>query len=391
MKLKIPFLLVLTSFLLHFYLMNTHYAFRYGVEGQKSLCSINETLNCESVSISPYSYFAGLPLATWGMAFHLAFLFLFALVFVQPADNKNTRRNSLLRFIKSFSLLSLIGSLVMGVISVTLMKTYCIFCISLYVLSIINFLLLAIQKDVSFLPNAQDIKSLFKSGEAGLTAVLITLVTIPVVAYLAHDMETRDFKKKNSYMIAEVIAEWEKAPEFTFTSPLVREGSTTPKFTIVEFADFECVHCKNAAHNLHSFVSAKSDIELQFYSFPLDASCNPALGAGTGSGKRCVLAKAVYCSEKQGKGWKAHTWIFDRFGSDENSQFEKMSKDLGLDHSALNACIASEDASQFILAQVTLGKAAKVEGTPAVYVNGKRLNGGHIIAVLETLYAKLHP
>lgn len=385
MKLKVPFILVLVSFFLHLYLMNTHYEFRYGFEGAKSLCSVSEKLNCESVSISPYSYFLGLPLATWGMSFHLAFLFLFFL-----AVTKTEKQNSVFRFIKLFALISLVSSAIMGVISFTMMSAYCIFCMALYVLSIANFAVLARYKEISFIPSKEDLKDLLKSGEAGLVYVLVSLVAVPAVAFLAHDMGSRGFKQKSAHMLAEVIAEWERSPVYNFPTPMLKEGSETPKFTIVEFADFECIHCKNASHNLHSFVSSRPDIQLQFFSFPLDSACNPALGAGGSGGKRCVLAKAVYCAEKQNQGWKAHGWIFDRFGTDQNSNFEKMSQDLKLDNAALNTCIQSDEATQFITAQAQSGKDAKVEGTPAVYVNGKRLSAGHVVAVLEELYKKLH-
>jgi uncharacterized membrane protein len=359
------------------------------MEGQKSLCSINETLNCESVSISPYSYFAGLPLATWGMAFHLIFLFLFCLAFFE-SDSKNSHINSYLRFLKCFSLFSLLSSLAMATIAFTMMKAYCIFCITLYVLSILNFLFFAKQKKISFFPTQEDLRNLFKSGDDGLVKVLIALLAIPAVAFLAHDMETRGFKKESEFMINDVLTEWEKSPELSFGQPMLKEGSQNPKFTIVEFADFECIHCKNASYNLNSFVNSRSDIQLQFFSFPLDPSCNPAL-QGEGNGKRCTLAKAAYCAEKQGKGWQAHAWMFDRFGTEDNTEFDKMSKDLSLDNKLLTECIQSDEATKFITAQAIVGKNSQVEGTPTVFVNGKKLSGGHIVSVLETLYRKLHP
>lgn len=384
MKLKVPFLLVIASLLVHFYLMNTHYEFRYGFEGSKSLCSINEILNCESVSISPYSYLLGLPLATWGFAFHLGFLGLFFIAFTHPQ-----RKESALRFIKLFSLASLIATLAMGTIAFTMMTAYCIFCISLYVLSIINFVILAKNTSVSFVPNSNDLKKLLKKGDDGLLPVLFSMIAVPAVAFLAHDMSSRTHIQKSSHVIQEVMTEWDRSPEVQFTNPMLKEGSESPKFTIVEFADFECIHCKNASHNLHSFVSSRPGVQLQFYSFPLDNACNPAIGAGGASGKRCALAKAVYCSEKQGKGWKAHGWIFDRFGTDENSNFEKMSSDLGLDKDSLTACINSDEAQQFVTSQAKLGQEAKVEGTPAVFVNGKKLPAGHVITVLEAMCKKL--
>jgi protein-disulfide isomerase len=223
-----------------------------------------------------------------------------------------------------------------------------------------------------------------------LIYILFAFIGIPAVAFLGHDMSSRSFIQKSTYMINDSLNEWERSPVETFGTPMLTEGSKSPKFTIVEFADFQCIHCKDAVYNLHTFVNSKPDVELQFYSFPLDANCNPALGSG-GNGKSCVLAKATYCSEKQGKGWAAHGWIFDRFATDENSAFESMAKDLGLDYAALNACIQSDEANEFILAQAKLGQQVKVEGTPTIFINGKKLPGGNIVAVLEALYKKLHP
>lgn len=368
--------------------MSTHYEVRYGFEGGKSACSINETLNCESVSLSPYSYFLGLPLATWGMAFHLSFVFLFALAFIQSPESTD-KRNSIYRFIKLFSLLSVVASAIMAAVSLTKMNTYCVFCISLYVLSVANIIVLALQKQVSFFPTVSDLKKLFKSGEAGLVYVLVSLVAIPAVAFLSHDMATRNFYNQTSHMMTDILAEWERSPEETFSNPLFKKGAENPKFTIVEFADFQCIHCKNASHPLESFVKSRPDIQLQFFSFPLDATCNPAITHG-GNGRSCTLAKAVYCAEKQGHGWKAHAWIFERFGSDANSEFEKMSQDLGLDHATLTTCIQSEEASKYITENAKLGEKVKVQGTPTVFVNGKKLVNGHILPILEELYKKLN-
>jgi uncharacterized membrane protein len=385
MKLKISFALVLTSFLVHLYLMNSHYEFRYGFDAKKSLCSISETLNCEAVSISPYSQLAGLPMATWGFAFHLSFLFLFGLLITQP-----NRRGSVLRFIKFFALLSLLASVVMGAISITMMSTYCLFCILLYILSIANFLVLTLIKDVSFFPSSEDLKALLKKGEQGLLYILVAILSVPLVTVLAHDVSTRDLKKKSAHLISDVLREWESAIPQEFGDPLFKIGKENAEFTIVEFADFQCIHCKNASHSLHSFIASRKNSQLQFFTFPLDGSCNPAIES-TRSGKSCILSKAVYCAQKQEKGFHAYQWIFDRFGTDENSNFEKMSSDLNLNYGNLNACVQSEEAHQVITEQAKAGKQAGVDGTPAVFVNGKKLSAGHLITVLEALYKRLHP
>ena len=48
-----------------------------------------------------------------------------------------------------------------------------------------------------------------------------------------------------------------------------------------------------------------------------------------------------------------------------------------LDETALNACMAKQDETQ-IRASVKLAEDLGIDGTPAVYVNGERVNGGAV-------------
>ncbi len=375
-KILLAFFLVLISLFFHFYLMNTHYNFVYG-GSKSSVCSINETLNCESVSISPYAYILGIPLATLGFSFHIIFILFFA--FYAFSEDK---KQSSLRWIKTLSVISLAMSLVMGAISFLLMNTYCVFCMSLYVLSVIIFLLLWWEPQRPRFIQLQDIK--WKNA-------VILFFAIPVLAFLVDDMNTRDIKNKTSSLVRDAINNWENAPSISFQNPILTEGAEKSSFTIVEFADFQCIHCRDSVDTLHSFVRSRPLVQMQFYSFPLDGSCNPkAPPARAGAGKSCLLARAVYCSQKQGRGWQAHKWIFDRFGSEENSQFENMTRDLKLDDKVFRECIVSDEAFRFIEENTRQAVEAKIDSTPSIFVNGKKLDYGNQIFVLDALYKKLH-
>jgi protein-disulfide isomerase len=49
----------------------------------------------------------------------------------------------------------------------------------------------------------------------------------------------------------------------------------------------------------------------------------------------------------------------------------------------------SAETHDLIKAQASLGIAARVEGTPTIYVNGKKLPRGQLIPVLERVYQSL--
>jgi protein-disulfide isomerase len=100
------------------------------------------------------------------------------------------------------------------------------------------------------------------------------------------------------------------------------------------------------------------------------------------------MAQAVYCAEKESKGWAAHKWIFDGFGSPNNTNFKKLKSDLKLSEE-FESCMNSDEAMRAIENQSLAGQKAKVDGTPAVFVNEKRLPAGHYLPVLEALYKQL--
>jgi protein-disulfide isomerase/uncharacterized membrane protein len=377
-RLVIAFLIVLASLGLHLYLMNTHYNFLYGAEGEKSMCSINEKLNCESVSISPYAYFLGIPIATWGASFHMIFVILFGMYFIIPE-----RKDSLGRWLKTFSALSLLGTLVMATISFSMMQTYCIFCMTLYGLSVLLFLCLWPGTPKPHFIGLDDLK---------WKPILFLLVAVPIIAWILNDANNMATKGKTAAYIADYSTNWQNAPVEILAKPLLTKGAPEDKAKMVisEFADFQCIHCKDFVAGLDSFVSSKPDVRLQFFAFPIDGSCHPAWKAKQSEGKSCLLARAVFCAEKEKKGWQAHHWIFDRFGSEDNSHFEKMINDLHLDEKAFQNCLASDEAFHAIEENAKLGDKVKVEGTPTVFVNGKKAEAGNRVYMLEAIYKLLH-
>ncbi len=368
---KLSFLFVILSFFIHLYLANQHYNLKYGFEDSKSLCTISDTFNCEAVTLSSYSYFMSLPMAIWGTVFHLIFFVILCLGVFTPEKSYPSRLAFLM------AILSAIASACMLAISLSFMSTYCLFCIGLYILSLLNLINYLASREKYSLLRIEDLK------EKG---VWISLLAIPALAFLFHDMAQKSYGGKIESFLNDNLSQWEISQPQEFANPLLTMGSDNSTFQVVEFADFQCIHCKNSASKLHAFFLSNKDTRFSFYAFPLDGRCNP--GATPRDGRSCLMAKAVYCAEKEQKGWSAHRWVFDRFGSPESTNFQQMRGDLQLSDS-FTSCLESEEAMKAIEAQSAAGQKAKVDGTPAVFVNGKRLPAGHYIPVLEALYKKI--
>ncbi len=310
-------------------------------------------------------------MAIWGTVFHLVFFVVLCLGVFLP-EKTYPRRLAFL-----FAIISALASLGMLAISLSFMSTYCLFCIALYILSFFNLINYIACKEKY---------SLLKPADFKEKGVVLSLLAIPALAFLFHDMAQKSYGGKIENFLNDNLSQWEAGSTQEFNHPLLTMGEKDARFQVVEYADFQCIHCKNSASKLHAFFLSNKDTHFSFYAFPLDGRCNP--GATPRDGRSCLMAKAVFCAQKEEKGWNAHKWVFDRFGSPENTNFQQMKIDLQLSESFMG-CLESEDAIKAIEAQAASGQKAKVDGTPSVFVNGKRLPAGHYIPVLEALYKNI--
>ena len=93
-----------------------------------------------------------------------------------------------------------------------------------------------------------------------------------------------------------------KAPSFKISSngyPF--KGAPNAKVTIIEFADYQCPHCKQASTQLKRIVEKyKSKIKLIYLDYPINRS---------GISKK--MAIGAYCANAQNKFWEYHHMTFD--------------------------------------------------------------------------------
>lgn len=376
----------LASLGFHGYLAVQHFMLKYGLAQEKSICTLNATFNCDVVAMSPYSVLFGYPLALWGFATHLALSILILGAMLGLSSNSGR----LLRFAQILGGITFAATLVMGTISLTAMKAYCLFCIATYVLSVfIVVALFLIEK-----PQADDVREDFASLATSHRWIAVLFLCIPALtAFGQAVLKNRFGGDRFQYMVKESIASWKAGAVIPFDLSKGLKysvGTKEPRFTIVEFADFLCPHCKVAGPTLHGFVASRPDAELIFKAFPLDGGCNPEIKQA-GDGLRCKLASFVFCAEKLGnKGWPANEWAFE---NQERHTLERFTDDVtefansqGLGEAELKACIDSPETATLLKDMATEGGKAKIRGTPAVFVNGRVLEAGQVLEVLTQAY-----
>jgi len=386
---KVALFLLLISVFIQAYLTMQHYPLKLGFSTGPSICTLNQTFDCDAVSASNYSTFLKIPISIWGGVLYLMTFGTLLLSWLQWTE----RPERLKRFAYACSLLSSGAALVMGAISLSLMSAYCLFCFALYGLSFAVTLLIYPTLSEPFFKNfLQDIPAYFTENKG----ILGTLIAIPVVSFMIHRMALSHYGASElERLVNRGVQGWVAEPQQTLSvPPLLTKGPDADKAKLVisEFADFLCGHCKTASRSLHAFVSAHPDVRFEFFVFPLDGACNP--GIDRSSGRSCLLAKSTYCAEKQKQGWAFHDIIFqyqEQLLMSESvgamkGDILKLTEHLAYSKEDLEACINSPETQEAIEYQAQQGISLKVRGTPAIFANGKALELGQMIPVLEAVY-----
>lgn len=379
------------SIAVHLYLTMHYYPLKFGFAAGESICNVNAKFDCDAVSASAYSSVLGLPLSVWGLAANLVLLVMIFISWFEWSDNPE-------RF-KRWTLVlaggSLAASVVMGAISLTQMQSYCLFCLSLYALSaLIFFSFKGLLREPFWLHFRRDLPVLWSENKGVLTA----FAAIPIVTYLVHQMFMTNLGADQiDGMVREVIQEWDQAPKQNFVAkPSLAMGPAqdAAAMTLVEFADFRCGHCKRASYTLHAFVKAHPDVRFEFYSFPLDGSCNEKIESANGIS--CRLATAVVCAEKENKGWEMHETLYamqeqvNTFATpaELDPALAQAVAQMGLNWERLQTCMADPTSLDAVKAQAKQGALVNVQGTPTIFANGKLLNRGQMVPVLQAARAK---
>ncbi len=155
------------------------------------------------------------------------------------------------------------------------------------------------------------------------------------------------------------------------TSTRPTKGPADAPVQILEFADFECPHCKLAFHILEEVLAERSDVRVSFMHFPLDQACNRLIDRPFHA-RACELALIGECAHAQGRFFDVAPLLFEDHPTP--TLLDKIGA-LGLDRKALEACTRDPQALARVKGDIEMGLAAEIGGTPAVFLNGVLVGG----------------
>ncbi len=348
-----------------------------------AFCNISETLNCDAVANSAYSEFLTIPLGGYGLGFFAACLYLILAGFTSFRPNflalwlaKDASQESLQHGFLLFTTIGLVVSVGLGLISHFAVGSLCPTCMGIYALSFV-LLICAFWLNIPI--------SKYKMGQ-GIRGSIYAV--IPVLLLLG---ATLVFSKARTSNVANDTAdhdhEKKAAPNTVFnleisTSPYsrlgedYRKGSDDAKVTLVEFADFECPACGDLAMSLKQVHEQFGDkVRIVFKNFPLHRDCNPAYPNSGGHQNACNIAIMARCAGQYGKFWQFHDLAFVEQRGLHSQSYIEWAKKVGLTDAQIETCKKSKDIREKIADDGRLGDDVQVEGTPSLYINGRKYEG----------------
>jgi protein-disulfide isomerase len=152
-------------------------------------------------------------------------------------------------------------------------------------------------------------------------------------------------------------------------------GPAGAVLTLVEFSDFQCPYCYIAVGKLDAVLAAyPGKIKLIFKQFPLDTHSQAALAAA-----------AAIAAHRQGKFWPMHDALFAHRRELSRSSILALALNAGLDTKRFESDLDSPETKKAIASDVGDGDRAGVEGTPSIFINGRKYNGALDLPAIRTV------
>lgn len=138
-------------------------------------------------------------------------------------------------------------------------------------------------------------------------------------------------------------------------------GDWRAPITVVEYGDFECPTCKQAAPSVKLLLDRfQNQVLFAFRHFPQEANHPHAIRA----------AEAAECAGAQGRFWAMHDLLFENQAHLDQRHLFAYAQRLDLDQARFTAEMDDEVYLQRIREHIDSGRSSHLRATPGFFVNG---------------------
>ena len=140
-------------------------------------------------------------------------------------------------------------------------------------------------------------------------------------------------------------------------------GNPDGDVTVVEFFDYNCPYCKQAAPEVDALLQADKNVRLVLREWPI-------LSEGSAFAARAALASRV-----QGKYAEFHEALMTMRGKLEAETVLRIAEETGLDVEKLQSDMKSPEVEKHIATSMRLAEALGFNGTPAFVIGDQLIPG----------------
>lgn len=317
----------------------------YAVPSATSFCSLGETVDCTSVALSTYGVLLGIPMPLWGFAGFLAI------------GLAGWQRSRWLLPLAGFAALASLGLIAVSAFD---LKTFCLLCEAVHLVSFALFALAWRARRAELVPLGERDTALLVLGPSLGILFAVSLFLPPYWGAFGWKGEVPFARGNTSDGDAWI-------------------GAESPKLTIEEFVDYSCPHCKAAtATNLRRLARHTDELRIVRRHFPA-TPCLPRIEG------RCLAVRIALCADAQGKFWQADRWLFEHATQKRALEPAEAARDLSLDQAALDVCLEREETSKRAQEMWQNGKKLKIPGTPYYRVEDKLMTHADAVRRLDEL------
>jgi len=346
-------------------------------------CSAVFGAGCDKALRSPWAVQMGLPLAGWGLVCHGT---LAALLLLGWSMGDAFRFEATVAALV-IALAAALGSVVLFVAMVSGLAPFCPLCA---VIHAINLTLVFPLKRLTGGPMGDISRAVVAAGRylvGGATPdptaakwkivgfLVAGLVAVVIYQWVYVEVAVQARSTGGPFDPAEAVALFESSPqkEIPLAAADPRLGPADAPVRMVVFSDFQCPGCTRLSRTIPALAKLfDGKLQIIFKHFPLDSTCNPLVKKALHPGA-CHAALAAEAARDQGKFWAFHDALFMP-RSEGKVTLKSMAKHLGLDADRFEAHGGSEGARAKVRADIDLGISLGVDGTPSVFINGRRVH-----------------
>jgi protein-disulfide isomerase/uncharacterized membrane protein len=415
-------LLMAVNALLSGLLLLQHHRVGAAVTAVGQVCGEGAESGCETVAQSPYAEVRGIPIAAFGVAFSASLAVLLLLAAAAGAEARTAA--ALLAFAALVAALAI--DLVLLGVQLFAIRAFCRLCLLTYAINGLAVVLvrpsrrrvLVLREGLSLPAGRAAFGGWAIATVAILAAVLAgslalryrerlhstAILGMPAAVTQApsagppaaagtdaqrYQEEARvsqeqarrlqdildDPAKLDEYLTQKARRDFEQGPVRTFNlKSAPYKGPADAPIRVVEFSDFLCPFCRQIAGAFAGYIPQSANrVVVYFKNYPLDQACNTSLKQSVHPGA-CNVALGAICANDQGKFWPYHDRVFSAPPTNPQvSDVVSFAREAGLDAGAIEACVNNPATRQRLGAEIAEGAQAQVQGTPTLFINGKKL------------------